>query len=182
MEHNLNAAITALLYTVGEDGIEAEQLISSLNIDEATLEEAMSGLTLPGLTVQKYGNTYVMTTEKEMEPYIESLILNKVSTKLSQASMEVLAIIAYNQPVTRSDIELIRGIASDGPVKTLIAKGLVEPKQQPDVRGQQLYTTDLFLNVFGLNHLDDLPTTDEETEEIESFFSNLVNQKGQNNI
>ncbi|MDO5374748.1 MAG: SMC-Scp complex subunit ScpB [Staphylococcus rostri] len=182
MAHNLNEAITALLYTVGEDGIETDQLLTSLNIDESTLNEAMNALKLPGLMVQKYGDTYVLTTQKEMEPYIESLILNKVSTKLSQASMEVLAIIAYNQPVTRSDIELIRGIASDGPVKTLIAKGLVEPKQQPDVRGQQLYTTDLFLNVFGLESLSKLPTTDEEAEEIESFFSNLVNQKGQNNI
>ncbi|MCS4485478.1 SMC-Scp complex subunit ScpB [Staphylococcus americanisciuri] len=181
MAHNLNAAITALLYTVGEDGIEVDQLLTSLDIDEPTLNEVLTNLKLPGLTVQKYGQTYVLTTQKEMEPYIESLILNKVSTKLSQASMEVLAIIAYNQPVTRSDIELIRGIASDGPVKTLIAKGLVEPKQQPDVRGQQLYTTDLFLNVFGLESLSELPTTDEETEEIESFFSNLVNQKGQHN-
>ncbi|UXR75302.1 MULTISPECIES: SMC-Scp complex subunit ScpB [unclassified Staphylococcus] len=179
MAHNLNAAITALLYTVGEDGIEAEQLLTSLNIDEATLNEALSALELPGLMIQKYGNTYVLTTQKDMEPYIESLILNKVSTKLSQAAMEVLAVIAYNQPVTRSDIELIRGIASDGPVKTLIAKGLVEPQQDPDVRGQQLYTTDLFLNVFGLKQIEELPTTDEETEEIESFFSNLVNQKGQ---
>lgn len=90
----------------------------------------------------------------------------------------MLAIIAYNQPMTRNDIELIRGIQSDGPVKTLIAKGLVEPKTNPEARGQQLFTTDLFLNVFGLESLEALPTTDEEEEEIESFFSQLVNQKG----
>ncbi|PWZ99411.1 SMC-Scp complex subunit ScpB, partial [Staphylococcus pseudintermedius] len=55
---------------------------------------------------------------------------------------------------------------------------LVEPKTNPEARGQQLFTTDLFLNVFGLESLEALPTTDEEEEEIESFFSQLVNQKG----
>ncbi|QLK86120.1 SMC-Scp complex subunit ScpB [Staphylococcus sp. 17KM0847] len=178
MVHQLNSALTALLYTVGEDGIDTQQLMTSLNIDEETLIAEIEALKLPGLKVQKFGETYVLTTAKEMEPYIESLIMNKVSTKLSQASMEVLSIIAYNQPVTRSDIEMIRGISSDGPVKTLIAKGLIEPKQQAEARGQQLYTTDLFLNVFGLESLSELPTTDEEAEEIETFFSNLVNQKG----
>ena len=100
--------------------------------------------------------------------------------KLSQAAMESLSIIAYNQPLSRSDIELIRGINSDGAVKTLIARGLVEAKEEADSRSHQLYTTELFLNVFGIEHLDDLPTTDEEDEEIEAFFSNLVNQKGDN--
>ena len=99
--------------------------------------------------------------------------------KLSQAAMEALSIIAYNQPLSRSDIELIRGINSDGAVKTLIARGLIEAKDEADSRSQQLYTTELFLNVFGIEQLDDLPTTDEEDEEIEAFFSNLVNQKGE---
>ena len=76
---------------------------------------------------------------------------------------------------------MIRGINSDGAVKTLIARGLIEAKDEQDSRSQQLYTTELFLNVFGIEHLDDLPTTDEEDEEIEAFFSNLVNQKGDNN-
>lgn len=101
--------------------------------------------------------------------------------KLSQAAMEALSIIAYNQPLSRSDIELIRGINSDGAVKTLIARGLIEAKDEEDSRSQQLYTTELFLNVFGIEQLDDLPTTDEEDEEIEAFFSNLVNQKGEKN-
>lgn len=97
--------------------------------------------------------------------------------KLSQAAMEVLSIIAYNQPVTRSDIEIIRGINSDGAAKTLIARGLVEAKVEDNSRSQQLYTTPLFLNVFGMTNLDELPTTEEEEEEIESFFNNLINQK-----
>lgn len=170
--------MTAILYTVGEEGIERNQLKDILNVDEDTFSTLLETFQIDGLLLQQFGNTLVLTTTEDVESYIETLIAHKGATKLSQAAMEVLAIIAYNQPMTRSDIEMIRGINSDGPVKTLIAKGLVEPKQQADTRGQHLYTTDLFLNVFGLTSLEDLPTTDEDEEEIESFFSELVNQKG----
>ena len=72
--------------------------------------------------------------------------------KLSQA-METLSIIAYNQPLSRSDIELIRGINSDGAVRTLIARGLIEAKDVENSRSHALQTTDLFLNVFGIEKL-----------------------------
>ena len=68
--------------------------------------------------------------------------------KLSQAAMETLSIIAYNQPLSRSDIELIRGINSDGAVRTLIARGLIEAKDVENFVVMLLQTTDLFLNVF----------------------------------
>lgn len=73
--------------------------------------------------------------------------------KLSQAAMETLSIIAYNQPLSRSDIELIRGINSDGAVRTLIARGLIEAKDVENSRSHALQTTDLFLNVFGIEKL-----------------------------
>ncbi|UEX89130.1 SMC-Scp complex subunit ScpB [Staphylococcus ratti] len=178
MTLNPNEIMTAILHTVGEDGIERNQLKTILDVDTPTLETLIEQFDIAGLHLQQFGDTLVLTTVEEAEPYIEALIVNKGTTKLSQAAMEVLAIIAYNQPMTRNDIEMIRGINSDGPVKTLIAKGLIEPKQYPETRGQQLYTTDLFLNVFGLENLEGLPTTDEDEEEIENFFSELVNQKG----
>ncbi|HDG1890582.1 TPA: SMC-Scp complex subunit ScpB, partial [Staphylococcus aureus] len=134
-----------------------------------------------GLMIQRFGTTYVLTTKKEAATYIEQLIEQKSQMKLSQAAMEVLSIIAYNQPLSRSDIELIRSINSDGAVKTLIAKGLVEAKVVNEQRSQQLITTDLFLNVFGISNIEDLPTTEEDDEEMDAFFSNLVNQKGENN-
>lgn len=73
--------------------------------------------------------------------------------KLSQAAMETLSIIAYNRPLSRSDIELIRGINSDGAVRTLIARGLIEAKDVENSRSHALQTTDLFLNVFGIEKL-----------------------------
>ena len=85
-----------------------------------------------------------------MHPYLEQLMLDNVNTKLSQAALETLSIIAYNQPVTRSDIEVIRGVNSDASVKTLIAKGLKESKHNEQSTSKMLYTTEYFLNVFGL--------------------------------
>ncbi|NWK83507.1 SMC-Scp complex subunit ScpB [Staphylococcus sp. GSSP0090] len=172
--------LEALLYTAGDEGLDQKQLLEILDIEPAELTHLIEAYDSPGLTIQHYGNTYVLTTKKDASDYIEQLIEQKSKMKLSQAAMESLSIIAYNQPLSRSDIELIRGINSDGAVKTLIARGLVEAKEEADSRSHQLYTTELFLNVFGIEHLDDLPTTDEEDEEIEAFFSNLVNQKGDN--
>ena len=88
--------------------------------------------------------------------------------KLSQAAMEVLSIVLITNHY-QSDIELIRSINSDGAVKTLIAKGLVEAKVVNEQRSQQLITTDLFLNVFGISSIDDLPTTEEDDEEMDAF-------------
>ena len=97
--------------------------------------------------------------------------------KLSQAAMETLSIIAYNQPLSRSDIELIRGINSDGAVRTLIARGLIEAKDVENSRSHALQTTVCFKCIWN-RKIEDLPTTEEDEEEMDDFFSNLVNQKG----
>lgn len=181
MALNDKGILEALLYTAGDEGLDEKQLLEILNIDQTQLSQLVSEYISDGLEIQHFGQTYVLTTKKDAANYIEKLIEQKSKMKLSQAAMESLSIIAYNQPLSRSEIEMIRGINSDGAVKTLIARGLIEAKDEADSRSQQLYTTELFLNVFGIEHLDDLPTTDEEAEEIEAFFSNLVNQKGENN-
>lgn len=181
MALNDKGILEALLYTAGDEGLDEKQLLEILDIDQTQLSQLVSEYISDGLEIQHFGQTYVLTTKKDAANYIEKLIEQKSKMKLSQAAMESLSIIAYNQPLSRSDIEMIRGINSDGAVKTLIARGLIEAKDESDSRSQQLYTTELFLNVFGIEHLDDLPTTDEEDEEIEAFFSNLVNQKGENN-
>ncbi|MCD8915078.1 MULTISPECIES: SMC-Scp complex subunit ScpB [Staphylococcus] len=176
-----NGILEGLLYTAGDEGLESKQLQEILDVSEETLETLVASYESPGLMIHQYGSTYVLTTKQEISSYIEQLVKQQSKMKLSQAAMEVLSIIAYNQPVTRNDIEIIRGINSDGAAKTLIARGLVEAKDEESSRSQQLYTTPLFLNVFGMKNIDELPTTEEEEEEIESFFNNLINQKGDNN-
>ncbi|MCG2360668.1 SMC-Scp complex subunit ScpB [Staphylococcus epidermidis] len=175
------AILEALLYTSGDEGLEQKQIIDILDINLNQLEDLVSKYHSQGLTIQRYGSTYVLTTKKETSTYIEQLVKEKSKMKLSQAAMETLSIIAYNQPLTRGDIEMIRGINSDGAVKTLIARGLVEAKDVDHSRSHQLITTDLFLNVFGIENLDVLPTTEEDEAEMDEFFSNLVNQKGESN-
>ncbi|MCJ1656322.1 SMC-Scp complex subunit ScpB [Staphylococcus sp. NRL 16/872] len=170
--------LEALLYTAGDEGLEASQLAEILDIDLNALSNLIESFHSEGLAIQKYGNIYILTSKKEAASYIEQLVEQKSNMKLSQAAMETLSIIAYNQPLTRSDIELIRGINSDGAVRTLIARGLIEAKDNEQSRSHLLNTTDLFLNVFGLEKIEDLPTTEEDEEEMEDFFSNLVNQKG----
>lgn len=172
--------LEGLLYTAGDEGIESKQLQSILDISEEELKQLVTSYDSNGLMIHQFGSTYVLTTKQEVSPYIEKLVKQQSNMKLSQAAMEVLSIIAYNQPVTRSDIEIIRGINSDGAAKTLIARGLIEAKEEENSRSQQLYTTPLFLNVFGMKDLDELPTTEDEEEEIASFFNNLINQKGEN--
>ncbi|HGO1471619.1 TPA: SMC-Scp complex subunit ScpB [Staphylococcus aureus] len=173
--------LESLLFTAGDEGLDEKQLLEILDMSKDQLVELIESYSSHGLMIQRFGTTYVLTTKKEAATYIEQLIEQKSQMKLSQAAMEVLSIIAYNQPLSRSDIELIRSINSDGAVKTLIAKGLVEAKVVNEQRSQQLITTDLFLNVFGISNIEDLPTTEEDDEEMDAFFSNLVNQKGENN-
>ncbi|HCC5618973.1 TPA: SMC-Scp complex subunit ScpB [Staphylococcus aureus] len=173
--------LESLLFTAGDEGLDEKQLLEILDISKDQLVELIENYSSHGLIIKRFGTTYVLTTKKEAATYIEQLIEQKSQMKLSQAAMEVLSIIAYNQPLSRSDIELIRSINSDGAVKTLIAKGLVEAKVVNEQRSQQLITTDLFLNVFGISSIEDLPTTEEDDEEMDAFFSNLVNQKGENN-
>lgn len=173
--------LESLLFTAGDEGLDEKQLLEILDMSKDQLVELIENYSSYGLMIQRFGMTYVLTTKKEAATYIEQLIEQKSQMKLTQAAMEVLSIIAYNQPLSRSDIELIRSINSDGAVKTLIAKGLVEAKVVNEQRSQQLITTDLFLNVFGISNIEDLPTTEEDDEEMDAFFSNLVNQKGENN-
>ena len=141
-----------------------------MDLDE--LDQLISTYHSKGLEIQRYGSIYMLTSKKESAPFIELLVNQKANMKLSQAAMETLSIIAYNQPLTRSDIEVTRGINSDGAVRTLIAA-----KDMENSRSHLLMTTDLFLNVFGMKSIEELPSTEEDNEEIENFFSTLTEQK-----
>ena len=104
------AILESLLYTSGDEGLEQKQIIDILDINLNQLEDLVSKYHSHGLTIQRYGSTYVLTTKKETSTYIEQLVKEKSKMKLSQAAMETLSIIAYNQPLTCGDIEMIRGI------------------------------------------------------------------------
>lgn len=168
--------LEGLLYSLGDEGIEINQICDLLEITQTQLKELSKEYDRETLQIVFYGNRCILTAKPLMHPYLEKLMIENMNTKLSQAALETLSIIAYNQPVTRSDIEIIRGVNSDASVKTLIAKGVVESKNNEQSRSQFLYTTEYFLNVFDLTSLDDLPKSsndENEQEEMDLFFSSM---------
>ena len=115
-----------------------------------------------GIQLLTYPTTCQLCTKEIYAPYIREALGIRRGGNLSASSMEVLAVVAYNQPVTRSFIELVRGVDSSYAVNSLLDKGLIEAAGRLDAPGRpMLYvTTDKFLRVFGINTLDELPATE----------------------
>lgn len=167
--------IEGLLYIAGDVGLTEEQLIMHVPITKTQLDSTLEKYRKPNFTIQKHGGKYFLKTTQHMEKYIQRVLDDRPSQKLSQASLEVLSIIAYNQPVSRGDIEMLRGVASDGPVSTLLGKGLITKKNMDDERAVHFITTDYFLQLFGLSGLEELPSQKEmmEQEEMDLFFESM---------
>lgn len=128
-----------------------------------------------GFFLKKIGKGYQFATIPEVSPYIEQFFKPKV-TSLSKASLEVLAIIAYKKGATRSEVEQIRGVKSDGPLNHLLDKDLIEEAGRLEVVGRPILyqTTDVFLRTFGLSSLEDLP----RTEAYSALFSEALRGEG----
>src|SRR5699024_3586576 len=155
-----------------------EGLVMHVPIAKMQLEAEVKKYDKEHLTITRHGDMYFLKTTDNMEKYIKRVLADRPAKKLSQAALEVLAIIAYNQPISRNGIESVRGIQSDGRIATLVNKGLVKKKNISDERAQHFETTQSFLEIFGLESLDDLPADDmiAEQEEIDLFFNSLKEQ------
>jgi len=132
---------------------------------EAALTDLIAGQAARGVRVQRQGERVQMVSAPEAADAIERFLGLDLTTKLSPAALETLAIIAYKQPVTRAQIDELRGVASDGVLRTLIHRGLVEQGERLEQAGRpfQLHTTFDFLQHFGLQSLGDLPPIAEDT-------------------
>ena len=117
-------------------------------------------------TLQRLGGGYQIVTRPEFAPWIRKMLRSKVKTRLSQAALEVLSIIAFKQPISRPQIEAIRGTNCDGIVKNLLDRNVIAVAGRADAIGRPIIfkTTDDFLCYFGINSLDDLPKPKEVTE------------------
>lgn len=175
-EAELPRLIESLLF-VASSPTSVAQLAQVLRVDEPTVEAALSKLAESfisehrGLSLQRRGNHVQLSTVPEASPHIERFLGLDLTTKLSQAALETLAMIAYRQPITRVQIEAIRGVNCDGVLRTLLARELVEPVGRLEQAGRPfLYgTTFQFLQYFGLGSLDQLPTLPEgQTPELPS--------------
>jgi len=119
-----------------------------------------------GLRLQWIGQSVQLTSAPEASSAIERFLGLEVTTRLSQAALEVLAIIAYMQPITRPSVDQIRGVNSDAALRTLLSKGLIEERGRMDSPGRPILygTTMEFLQHFGLSIIDDLPALADEEE------------------
>lgn len=146
-----------------------EQLAQAMGLSKRDVEKLITALTEHyqrehGLRVQKVGNQYQLVTAAEYAKPIETFLGLEITTRLTQAALEALAIIAYKQPATRPEIDAIRGVNSDSVVKSLLAKGLIEEAGRSDAPGRPILytvTTDFMLH-FGLDSMDQLPEIDLE--------------------
>ena len=149
-------------------GFSAEEINEILEILTEESKEADRGI-----EVVKLSGGYIYATKAEYKPYIEKMYKPQMSN-LSAAALETLAIVAYKQPVTKGEIELLRGVNVDGAMNTLQNKGLVEEKGRKEVIGRPILygTTKQFLQFFGLNTLEDLPKKEDDPEYFaESIFT-----------
>jgi len=160
---SLSALIEALLF-VSSTPISIGQLATALDENQGSVKNALDELEefykyKRGLRIQRKGTKVQLTTAPELSDVIENFLGIETTTTLSQASLETLAIIAFRQPITRPAIEDVRGVNSDGVVRNLLSKGLIEELGRADGLGRPILygTSSDFLSHFGLNSLTDLP-------------------------
>lgn len=157
--------LEGLLFVTGEDGLSLEEIEKLLDLTKeetlSLLEQYKNSLQdeTRGLKLVYLGNKYKLTTKEEHKEYYELLVDKVVSSSLSQSALEVLAIIAYNEPITVGQIDEIRGVSSRDMVRKLLFKGLIDISGKSDLPGKpMLYkTTDKFLDYFNLSSIDELP-------------------------
>ena len=165
--------VEGLLFASGDEGITAKQIAKVLDIPFNTVLHLIEELTFDyehvhrGITIIQSNEVYHLTTKPEHNDYYKKLMDNPRTTRMSQATLETLAIIAYNQPITRVEIEEIRGVNSDYAVQTLLALALIESVGRKESIGRPILfgTNKEFLTYFGLSSLDDLPALSEEVDE-----------------
>lgn len=179
-DEQLRAVLEGLLLICGEEGLSVVQMQSVLpHFSRAQLLQSLQSLRKSyeapgrGLELLHTAGRWKLTAKAAAAPYARKLFENIVSPGLSQAALEVLAIIAYRQPITRVEIEEIRGVGSDAILKKLLARDLIEAKDRLDVAGRPLlYTvTEQFLDTFGLESLQELPAIEKKTQD--SLFESV---------
>lgn len=162
----LMSQIEGLLFVVGDDGLSIKQLTQIVGKTDEEVKEALNVLKTQyeeqderGIELKELAGTYQLISKPELADTIQKLVENPTNHSLSQASLEVLAIVAYKQPITRVEIEDIRGVKSERPLQTLSSRGLVQEVGRVEATGRAILygTTKEFLNYFGLNHINELP-------------------------
>lgn len=166
--------IEAMLFAVG-NVVKVDDIAEVLNVDNKSVKEMVKSINKRfdeenrPITIREIDKGFQMCTKPKYHEYIKKIQEKKPKKSLSQSAMETLAIIAYKQPITRVEIEKIRGVNSDYAVSTLSEFGLIEDIGRADLPGRPLLysTTEEFLRSFGYSSLNDLPKLNENKENLE---------------
>ena len=179
---NYISVLEGLLFVAGDDGISLEEASYILELERSAVRQLLDELKKrledenSGLELLLTASHYKLVTKASLKSYIEKYAVSPYSSQLSQASLETLAIIAYKQPVTRVDIESIRGVQSSGSIQKLLLRDLIEEAGRLETPGRpKMYkTTAYFMDYFGLESLDALPDAsdlfDLDSEEANQLF------------
>lgn len=181
------SAVEAILFASGSS-VEASRIALALEISEQDAKTYLEELkneyenSQRGITIIKLKESYQMVSVKEFAPQIRKVMDLRRNTPLSQAALEVLAVIAYNQPVTKSFIEQIRGVDCSGVIGSLTTKDLIEEKGRLELPGRPLIygTTENFLRCFNISSIDELPPLPEDNKSEEKEL-NLFNEPTEDN-
>ena len=166
----LEKSVQAILFAAG-DPYEKERLAKLLSINRETLDQVVQRVNdlyqQTAFVILDLDQSYQMVTREEYAAVIREALEVKNNTPLSQAALEVLAIIAYNQPVTKSFVEQIRGVDSSSVVNSLVAKGLVQEMGRLEIPGRPISygTTEHFLRCFGMQSIETLPKIPQPQEQ-----------------
>lgn len=178
---NLKAVLEGLLFVVGDDGLSIGQIANVLEIEEDKAKKLLLELKNDyndddrGFNINLLGNTYKLTTKAEHKAYYQKLMETPINNNLSQSALEILAIIVYNEPITRVQVDNIRGISSAQMMRKLVAKGFIKEVGRSELPGRPILykTTDEFLDYFGLSSREELPQLENVNEETISEETNL---------
>ena len=182
----MEGIIEGLLYVQGDLGLTINQIEDILEIPEEEAKRLVLNLknyyeeNNRGLRINYLGNTIKLTTKEEHQKYYQKLLESPSSNNLSESALEVLAIIAYNEPITRGDLEKLIGVDSTYVLRRLLAKGLIKECGKSDLPGRPILykTTDDFLDYFGLASIKDLPNIEllEEDNSPKDLYTSIYKE------
>ncbi len=177
------AVLEGILFLCGDEGIVKEELKKVLVIEEKELNGLIASLKKEcddekrGIELVEYGDILKFVTKKNNEEFYRKLVENTIDRPLTPAMLEALAIIAYNQPITRTEIDQLRGVASFHLIRRLLLKELIYEADRSTAPGRPIIykTTSKFLDAIGVKSLEDLPPVEDltEKEELDLFAKKL---------
>ena len=186
----MKAAIEGLLFVKGSDGLTISEICNVLEANPEEVKNAIKELYQDyqseerGIQLEHLGQHFKLTTKKEHKEYYKKITQEEENSNLSQSALETLAIIAYNEPITRMEIDEIRGINSSYVLRKLMIKNLIQEVGKSDLPGRprQYGVTNAFLDYFGLGGIDELPKIEIEHQEEEenNLFESKYQEKSTN--